>query len=251
MSLTKRDALRREHTEEAIAERLAAAKRHSYLGDFVLGAVDGAVTTFAIVAGAAGAGLSNGVVLVLGLANVLADGFSMAAGNFLRARSDQQLLERHRRMEEAHIERIPEGEREEVRQIFKSKGFDGEVLEKIVQVITEDRQQWVDTMLTEEWGLQLQPPAPWRAGLVTFAAFVLAGLIPLLPTLFLLRGAIGESFIAASALTGVTFFVIGLIRGRVLDERPLIAGLETLFIGGSAAAVAFLVGRLLESFAAR
>ena len=86
------DLLQSEHTTEAIARRLTAAKSHSYLGDFVLGAVDGAVTTFAIVAGAAGAGLSNGVVLVLGLANVLADGFSMAAGNFLRARSDQQVL---------------------------------------------------------------------------------------------------------------------------------------------------------------
>ena len=72
-----------EHTKEAIARRLQAASRHSYLGDFILGAVDGAVMTYAIVAGAAGAGLSNGVVLVLGFANVLADGFSMAAGNYL------------------------------------------------------------------------------------------------------------------------------------------------------------------------
>src|SRR6476469_519175 len=104
------ERLHREHTSEAIAQRLATAKNHSYLGDFVLGAVDGAVTTFAIVAGAAGAGLSNGVVIVLGLANVLADGFSMAARNFLRARADQQLLQRFRRLEETHIDRIPEGE---------------------------------------------------------------------------------------------------------------------------------------------
>src|SRR5262245_36078577 len=97
------DPLQSEHTEEAIARRLAAATRHSYLGDFILGAFDGAVTTFAIVAGAAGAGLSNRVALILGLANVLADGLSMAAGNFLRARSDQQMLEQFRRLEESHI----------------------------------------------------------------------------------------------------------------------------------------------------
>ena len=163
MSPTDGDRLRDDHTEEAIARRLAAATSHSYLGDFVLGAVDGAVTTFAVVAGGAGAGLSNGVVLVLGLSNVVADGFSMAAGNFLRARADQLTLERFRRLEEAHIERIPEGEREEVRQIFQAKGFEGEVLDKIVSVITEDRQQWVNTMLTEEWGLRLAPPSPWRA----------------------------------------------------------------------------------------
>ncbi|MCI0361700.1 MAG: VIT1/CCC1 transporter family protein, partial [Planctomycetaceae bacterium] len=159
--------LQSEHTPEAIKHRIAAATQHSYLGDFVLGAVDGAITTFAIVAGSAGAGLSNGVVFVLGLANVLADGFSMAAGNYLRARSEQQLVARFRRMEEMHIDHIPDGEREEVRQIYRNKGFEGAALDNIVEVITQDRRQWVDTMLTEEWGLQLTPPTPWRAGLAT------------------------------------------------------------------------------------
>jgi VIT1/CCC1 family predicted Fe2+/Mn2+ transporter len=250
MSHASHESLQCEHTHEAIARRLAATTQHNYLGDFILGAIDGAVTTFAIVAGAAGAGLSNGVVLVLGLANVLADGFSMAAGNFLKARSDQQMVERFRRMEESHIERIPEGEREEVRQIYRGKGFDGEILEHIVQVITEDRRQWVNTMLTEEWGLQLQQPSAWRAGLTTFVAFILAGLVPLTPTLVMMGQRASDSFLASSLLTGVTFFAIGLLRGRLVDRQPLSSGLETLLIGGSAAAVAFLVGRLLERLAA-
>jgi VIT1/CCC1 family predicted Fe2+/Mn2+ transporter len=235
-----------DHTKEAIARRLAATRQHSYLGDFILGAVDGAVTTFAIVAGAAGAGLSNGVVLILGFSNVLADGFSMAAGNFLRARSDQQHLERFRRMEESHIDHIPEGEREEVRQIFQAKGFSGDVLENIVQVLTDDRRQWVNTMLTEEWGLQLEPPSPWRAALATMSAFVLAGLVPLLPLIFMLQRHASESFAASCFFTGLAFLLIGLIRGRVTDESPLRTSLETLLVGGSAAAVAYLVGWLLE-----
>jgi vacuolar iron transporter family protein len=242
-------ALHDDHTREAIAQRLARATSHSYVGDFILGAVDGAVTTFAIVAGAAGAGLTNGVVLVLGLANVLADGFSMAAGNFLRARSDLQMLERFRRIEEAHIDHIPEGEREEIRQIYKAKGFGGETLEQIVRVITEDRKQWVNTMLTEEWGLQLQPPTPWRAGVATMAAFLLAGLIPLVPTFVWFGSQANETFVASSLLTCVTFFVIGLLRGRVVNHRPWAAGIETLFIGGSAAALAYIVGRMLERLA--
>ena len=246
---TTADLLQSEHTTEAIARRLTAAKSHSYLGDFVLGAVDGAVTTFAIVAGAAGADLSNGVVLVLGLANVLADGFSMAAGNFLRARSDQQVLQRFRLLEETHIERIPDGEREEIRQIFRGKGFDGEMLERVVQVITEDRQRWVNTMLTDEWGPQLQPPSPWRASLVTLSAFVLAGLVPLAPIVVHMNRRADESFAVSAILTGAAFFAIGIVRGRVVDQRPLASGLETLLIGGSAAFVAFLVGWLLQGLA--
>jgi VIT1/CCC1 family predicted Fe2+/Mn2+ transporter len=241
--------LRTEHTREAIARRLAATKSHSYLGDFVLGAVDGAVTTFAIVAGAAGAGLSNRVVLVLGVANVLADGLSMAAGNFLSARADQQELQRFRRLEESHIDQFPEGEREEIRQIFRSKGFAGEMLERVVQVITEDRQRWVNTMLTEEWGLQLVPPSPWRAALATLSAFVLAGLVPLSPILVRLDRRADQSFVVSAVLTGVTFFLIGVVRGRVADHRPLASGVETLLIGGSAAFVAFIVGWLLHGLA--
>jgi vacuolar iron transporter family protein len=247
---TTTDRLQIDHTTEAIARRLAAAKSHSYLGDFVLGAVDGGVTTFAIVAGAAGAGLSNGVVMVLGLANVLADGLSMAAGNFLRARSEQQVLQRYRLLEEAHIERIPEGEREEIRQIFRSKGFDGGMLERVVQVITEDRQRWVNTMLTDEWGLQLQPPSPWWAALATLAAFVLAGLVPLAPMVVLMDRQVSESFAISTLLTGATFFAIGVMRGRFVDQRPLASGLETFFIGGSAAFVAYLVGWLLQGLTA-
>lgn len=243
-------ALAAMHTPEAIEKRIAAAGQHSYLGDFVLGAVDGTVTTFAIVAGAAGAGLASGVAVVLGLANVAADGFSMAVSNYLKSRSDRHIVQRFRRMEEMHIDRVPDAEREEIRQIFAGKGFDGAVLEEIVRVITRDRQQWVDTMLTEEWGLQLDSPSPVRAALATFVAFVLAGLVPLLPLFLAAWLATSQRMFAASAvLTAITFFSIGLIRGRLSDRRALLSGLETLLIGGTAATLAYLVGALLKSFA--
>lgn len=234
------------HTDEAIAERIAGAAQHSYLGDFVLGAVDGAVTTFAIVAGAAGAGLSSGVALVLGLANVLADGLSMAAGNFLKARADEQTIQRFREMEELHIDEVPEREREEIRQIFAGKGFDGEMLEDVVHVITQDRQQWVDTMLTEEWGLPLETPRPIYSAMATMTAFVVAGMVPLAPLFFYLGSSAKQSFLIASALTATTFFVIGFVRGRVTERNAWLAGVETLFIGGVAASVAYAVGALLE-----
>ena len=122
-----------------------------------------------------GRGPGRDVAIILGLANLLADGFSMAVGNYLSTKAERQVVDRVRRMEEAHIERIPEGEREEIRQIFQAKGFKEPLLEEIVTVITQDRKQWVDTMLTEEFGLRLDTPSPRKAALTTFAAFVLAG----------------------------------------------------------------------------
>jgi VIT1/CCC1 family predicted Fe2+/Mn2+ transporter len=152
-------------------------------------------------------------------------------------------------MEERHIDQIPQGEQQEIRQIYQAKGFDGDLLERIVEVITNDRQRWINTMLTEEWGLQLQPPSPWRSGASTFVAFILAGLIPLAPALLSPAKQASTTFVISSLLTGVAFFGIGLIRGLVVEDRPLIAGLETLLIGGTAASVAYVVGLMLQGIA--
>lgn len=245
----KPQGLAQQHTPSAIAARLAARTRHNYVGDFVLGAVDGTVTTFAIVSATAGAGLSTAVAIVLGLSNVLADGFSMAVSNFLKSRSDQQLIERYRRMEEAHVREIPDGEREEIRQIFAAKGFEGRMLEDVVAVITEDRRRWVDTMLTEEWGLQLDTPSPGRAAATTFLAFVLAGMTPLLPLLAASWLMAQQVYLASALLAGASFFATGVARGQVTGRSRWAAGAETLLIGGSAASLAFAVGAWLRPWA--
>lgn len=242
-------ALRAQHTTEAIRRRIGRRPDHSHLGDFVLGAVDGTVTTFAIVAGSAGAGLSAGAALVLGLANVVADGFSMATSNFLKSRADQQIVERARLTEERHVDAIPDGEREEIRQIFAGKGFDGRVLDEVVEVITRDRRRWVDTMLVEEWGLQLDRPSATRAAVVTFWAFALAGLVPLVPLAFAGPVEASRIFAVSAALTGVTFFGIGALRGRFSARSPLRTGLETLLVGGGAAGMAYGIGALLRGWA--
>jgi VIT1/CCC1 family predicted Fe2+/Mn2+ transporter len=245
---SKPETLEHEHTSEAIADRIHAANDHGSLGDFVLGAVDGTITTFAIVAGVAGAGLPTGVAFVLGLANVLADGFSMAIGNYLKARADRQMLARYRRMEEKHIRVVPDGEREEIRQIYAAKGFSGDLLEGIVSGIVSDRRQWVDTMLSEEWGLLLNPPSPKRVAAVTFVAFILAGLIPLAP--LLLSEALGArlTFIASVIATTIGFALIGAVRGKVSDEPMLPSSIETVVVGGVAASLAYGVGVVLRSF---
>ncbi len=241
--------LESEHSPRAVAARLAAANSHSYLGDFVLGAIDGTVTTFAVVAGVAGAQLSHGTAIILGLANLLADGFSMAVGNYLSARSTAQVTERARRQEEFHIDLIPEGEREEIRQIFAAKGFDEPLLSQIVDTITADRRRWVDTMITEECGLSLETRPAWRAGLATFVAFTLVGLIPLIPYFLPWPLSAEQTFAVSSLATALTFACIGAAKGYALERSLFRSSMETLAVGTLAATLAYVVGVLLHRLA--
>jgi VIT1/CCC1 family predicted Fe2+/Mn2+ transporter len=243
--------LKTSHTPAAIRERLRAGQRHSYLRDFVYGAIDGAVTTLAVVSGVAGAQLSTGIVVILGMANLIADGFSMAASNYLGTRAEEQLRERARQIEADEIERYPEGEREEIRQIAHSKGFTGPDLERAVEIITSDHKRWIETMLTDELGLSLNGPSPVRAAASTLVAFVVVGSIPLLPFIvqFIFPGAIGNPFRWCTVLTAAAFFAVGAAKSRFVDQRWYWAGLETLVVGGAAAALAYLIGIMLGGLA--
>ena len=229
-------------------ERLSEPPRPSYLGDFVYGAIDGAVTTFAVVAGAAGASLDDSVVVILGLANLFADGFSMAISNYLGTRAERERREQARRAEEHHIALIPEGEREEVRQLFAAKGFEGDDLDRVVDVITSDHERWVETMMTEELGYGADTGNAFRAAASTFVAFLVIGAIPLAVYLVDLAvpGDIASPFAWSAALTAIAFFVVGALKARVVSQRWWRAGIETLAVGGSAAALAYVVGVVLE-----
>jgi VIT1/CCC1 family predicted Fe2+/Mn2+ transporter len=230
------------HHPREIARRLEKGPSASYLRDWVYGGIDGTVTTFAIMAGVVGANLEARVVLILGACNLLADGLSMAAANYSSTKTEIDEYEQVRRMEERHVDLAPEGEREEVRQIFEAKGFEGEALESAVEVITKHRDQWIETMMTEEHGMPPVTRSPARSALFTFLAFVLCGSVPLLAYLFQLP----HPLPVATVMTGATFFAIGSLRSRWSPTPWWRAGLETFVIGMAAAAVAYLVGDFLQ-----
>lgn len=230
------EGLEHGHSAEAISARLTKGPRSHYLRDWIYGGIDGAITTFAIVAGVAGARLPGLVLLILGFANLIADGFAMGSGAFSATKSEHDDFARIMAMEQKHINLAPEGEREEIRQIFAAKGFAGEDLERVVRVITADVDRWRRTMAIEEFGLSPTIRSPLRAAASTFISFLLCGAIPLISYLF--AGGLPASVIA----TGFTFFGVGAIKSRWSLASWLRSGMETLVIGMGAAALAFIVG---------
>ena len=230
------------HSTEEIAQRLENPPGRGYLRDVIFGAIDGSITTFAIVAGVAGAGLSPFVIIALGLANVLADGFSMAAGNYSATKAELDDARRLRRVEERHIRTDPDGEKRELRKILQMKGLSEPVLDQAVEDIAARHDIWIQMMLEAEYGLASVEPHPLRAALATFAAFLLVGMIPLMP--FVLG--LASAFPVSATLTMVTFFLIGAVKSRWSLAPWWRSGLETFCIGGTAAGIAYFVGSLFQ-----
>ncbi len=234
--------LEHDHDPASIHERLSAPHRNSYLKDAVFGAIDGTVTTFAIVAGVVGANLSLNVIVALGIANVLADGFSMAAGNYSGTKAELDDMRRLRKVEERHIREVPDGERAELREILAQKGLSGDVLTAAVDAISQKKEIWIDLMLVEEYGMSPKDPHPMRAAIATFTAFLLAGLVPLLPYLL----GLDQPFRWSIGLTALTFLIVGALKSRWSLEPWWRSGGETLLIGGAAALIAYFVGTLFR-----
>ena len=236
---------------KALAEHKASEPHGSgfgnYIQDIVYGANDGIVTTFAVVSGVEGAQLAPYVVVIMGFANVFADGLSMGLGNYLSIRSKRDNYRRILKEELNEIRDIPEIEREEIREVYRAKGFSGADLETVTRVITSNKDVWADTMMREEHGLAAEDTdRPAVHGLVTFAAFILFGSIPVLSYIL----PIGETqrFPVTIISTVVALLVVGLLRSWVTRERIFRGPLEILSIGTLCAAAAYLVGAALRGF---
>ncbi|WP_424961231.1 VIT1/CCC1 transporter family protein [Ekhidna sp.] len=219
-----------------------------YLGEFVYGGIDGSVTTFAVVSGSAGANLESSIIIILGFANLIADGFAMSIGSYLSTKSEKENYLKHKSIEYWEVDNLPEKEREEIREIYASKGFEGELLEKVVDVITEDRDRWVDIMMKEELEMAEETKSPFKMGAITFLSFLLLGFIPLLIYVIdYVNPVQSDLFLVSSILTGSCFVGIGFLKSVVTGTKKLKSVVETLLLGGAAAVLSYFVGDFLQS----
>lgn len=240
-----REQLLGDHEPAAVRSRLAKPIQASTLPDAILGGIDGCVTTFAVVSGAFGAGFSPRVALVLGFANLLADGFSMAVSNYEAGQAKLAEIASAERTERQHIALVPEGEREEIRQVFRAKGLEDELVEQVVEALCRDPDVWVATMLREEYGLSAVGLSPVRAAFTTFAAFLIVGTLPLMP--YALPGLDHDTqFLVSLILAGCVFLGIGMLKSVVYGLSAWRSGLRTLFMGTAAAGLAFATGYLAQ-----
>lgn len=219
-------------------------RRASSLSDFILGAQDGLVNVLGVILGIAAATNDVRIVLVAGLATTFAESISMGAVAYTTTLAEADLYQSEREREYRHIKEIPALEKKEVQGIYSQKGFKGELLHRIVDTVTANKDVWVAVMMAEEH--QLAPvdrKEALRAAWIVGVSAVLGSLVPLAPFLFL---PIATSMIASVVITAAVLFAIGSYKARVTVGQPARSGLEMALIGTISALAGYLIGLLLR-----
>ena len=217
-----------------------------YVKDMVYGANDGIVTTFAVVAGVMGGGLPAIAIVLIGVASLFADAFSMAASNFLGSKSETEFYERERRIEEWEIENKREHELEETGEFLRQKGYEEDDRKKLTELISKNKEFWLDIMMREELDLARSRSMSSKvSAFATFVSFVAAGFVPLIPFL-IWEGDKGALFTLAIFFTALALFFVGAVRTHFTGKNWVKAGFEMLLIGGIASVIAYTAGAVVK-----
>jgi vacuolar iron transporter family protein len=239
MSFSSLEAERRHH------EHLDPHRRQTWIADVLLGGQDGLVNVLGIVLGVSVASGEARIVLAAGLSAALAESVSMAAVAYTASRTAGDLYRGEREREYRHVRTVPNVEREEVREIYARLGFEGELLDRIVETITRDEDVWVAVMMAHEHRLEdIEPRRSLRsAGLVGLASMV-GSLVPLAPFLFLPVGPAAWASVGAAALS---LFAFGAFKSAQTWGRPIRGAVELTVIGIASALIGYVVGLLFRA----
>ena len=219
-------------------------RHESRLGDIILGGQDGLVNVLGVILGVAAATRDARIVIAAGLAATFAESISMGAVAYTSTLANDDLYLSEREREYRHIHLAPDVEIEEIRDIYRMKGFEGETLEKIVEVITSNPEVWVNVMMSEE--LRLTPPErtnALRSAIIVGLSALAGSIIPLFPFFF---WNVGLSIWISIVVAALTLFVVGAYKARVTVGRPLRSGLQMAVIGTISALAGYLVGLIFK-----
>jgi VIT1/CCC1 family predicted Fe2+/Mn2+ transporter len=241
------DAERRGRVAASVAEITKAENWHrggaGTLRAIVFGASDGLVSNLSLIMGVAGATAEPSIILLSGIAGLLAGAFSMAAGEYISVRSQVEVLERQIALERAELEAIPDEEFEELVAIYRSKGLPEEDARRFAEHIFQDPEVALQTLVREELGLdQAGMSSPWAAAGGSFLAFCIGAIIPVIPFLF---GGGDMALIISFVASLVGLFVLGALVSMLTGRNLVFSGLRQVAIGATAAIVTFMVGRLI------
>jgi vacuolar iron transporter family protein len=210
--------------------------------DATLGANDGLVSVLTLIAGVAGAAKGN-VVLLAGISALVAGAISMGVGAFVSARAYRAYFLKEVQRELREMREVPHIEREEIREVYRARGFEGQALDMVVDTITSDPKVWLRVMMQEELGLSQGFGQPLGAAMTVFVAFLVGGSVPVIPFVF---GSGNAALVTSICLTAAALMVAGGIRTRFTGEAPLRAGLELVGMAAVGVGVAYGIGRLLH-----
>lgn len=252
------EASKRAHDSKKDYNQVDASKEdHSDNGDFVksliFGGLDGIITTFAIVAAVAGSDMSTDVVILMGIANLMADGISMGLGDYLSEIAENNFVNKEREREMWETNNHLEGEKQEMIEIYMEKGLSAEDAKTIIDTMAKYKEFFVDHMMVMELGLMPvdAEDEAWKKGAVTFFSFLTFGSVPVL-TYIIFRGVdFGDTdvdwvFIISIFSTLITIFMLGVCQGLITNQNIWVSGGRMLFNGGLAASVSYLLGFLLK-----
>ncbi|MDQ0200191.1 VIT1/CCC1 transporter family protein [Neobacillus ginsengisoli] len=214
--------------------------------DIVIGMSDGLTVPFALAAGLSGAVDSTALILTAGAAEIAAGSIAMGLGGYLAGKTDAEHYETELQREQREVIEIPEKEEEEVAEIFRTYGLDEEQIKSITATMRKKPDQWVDFMMKFELGLEKPEPSRARNSAITIAiSYIVGGLVPLFPYFFISHPTIALK--ASVIVTLIALLVFGYIKGRFTGTSPWKSAFQTVIVGGSAAAVAFVLARLLSA----
>ncbi len=221
-------------------------KYRNYIRDIVLGANDALVSIFALVIGVVGGGLSSYDIFIAGIAGTVAGAISMAIGEYISTKSQEQIYDAEKRREKEHIKHFFEDEKEELKEMYAKKGFSGELLEQIVDTIASDADVMLKVMMEEEFGIKEEERRnPYVAMIFVFIAFLIGSLLPVLPFAFITNATTAGLIATIGSILGL--FTVGVIKSHLAETNWIIGGGENALLGLAAGIITFLIGTILTT----